>query len=206
MIEAAPRLIDALGSESRLHYEGLCELLDDAGILYRLITRLVRGLDYYNRTVYEWVTHRLGSQGTIAGGGRYDTLVERLGGNATPACGFGIGLERVFLLMQESGITANHAPDMYLIHVGEAAARQAPKVAETLRNAGFSICVHAGGGSFKAQMKKADRSGARYALIVGEDEVQFGEVSLKPMLEAGEQTRLSIEALIAKLGSHKNIA
>ncbi|MEQ1601230.1 MAG: histidine--tRNA ligase [Methylophilaceae bacterium] len=199
IIEAAPRLIDALGCETRAHYEGVCQLLDDAGIAYKLNTRLVRGLDYYNRTVFEWVTTKLGSQGTIAGGGRYDTLVERLGGEHTPSCGFGIGLERVFLLMQETGISASDAPDFYLVNVGEAAARHAARIAENLRNAGFTICVHAGGGSFKSQMKKADRSGAHHALILGDDEVQANEITLKPMLEAGEQTRLSVDALIARL-------
>jgi histidyl-tRNA synthetase len=199
MIEAAPRLIDTLGSETRTHFDDLCQLLDEAGVSYKLNTRLVRGLDYYNRTVYEWVTTKLGSQGTIAAGGRYDTLIERLGGDATPACGFGIGLERVFLLMQESAIEASDAPDVYLVNVGEAAQRQALRIAETLRNADLAVIVHAGGGSFKAQMKKADRSAARYALIIGDDEVAASEVTLKPMLMAGEQARLSLDKAIEEL-------
>ncbi|MDZ4098210.1 MAG: histidine--tRNA ligase [Methylophilaceae bacterium] len=199
MIESAPRLMDSLGTESRAHYHSLCQLLDDAGISYQINHRLVRGLDYYNRTVFEWVTTKLGSQGTIAGGGRYDSLVERLGGDATPACGFGIGLERVFLLMLEYGVTANPSPDVYLVNVGEAAEQKALVLAEQLRNAGLSVLQHSGGGSFKSQMKKADRSLARYALILGEDEVLVNQVTLKPMLEAGEQQKLSLLQAIEKL-------
>lgn len=199
MIEAAPRLIDSLGEETRAHFSGLCKLLDDAGVAYKLNSRLVRGLDYYNRTVFEWVTTKLGSQGTIAGGGRYDSLVERLGGDATPACGFGIGLERVFLLMQEYGIDAKNTPDGYLVNVGEIAERQAMGIAEKLRDAGLSVVVHAGGGSFKSQMKKADRSGARFALIIGEDEAVANELTLKPMLGAGEQLRVNVQTAIAKI-------
>ncbi len=199
MIESAPRLLDTLGTESRTHYHSLCQSLDNAGVAYQLNHRLVRGLDYYNRTVFEWVTTRLGSQGTIAGGGRYDSLVERLGGESMPACGFGIGLERVFLLMQEYGIEAKQPMDVYLVNVGEAAERQALGLAEQLRNAGLSVVQHSGGGSFKSQMKKADRSQARYALILGEDEVLANEVTLKPMLQAGEQQRLSIQQAIEKL-------
>lgn len=199
MIESAPRLMEGLGTESREHYHSLCQLLDAAGIGYQLNHRLVRGLDYYNRTVFEWVTTKLGSQGTIAGGGRYDTLVERLGGEAMPACGFGIGLERVFLLMQEYGISAQQSPDVYLVNVGEAAEKQALALAEQLRNAGLSVVQHSGGGSFKSQMKKADRSQARYALILGEDEVTANQVTLKPMLEVGEQQRLSLQQAIEKL-------
>lgn len=199
MIESAPRLLDTLGTESRAHYHSLCRLLDSAGVPYQLNHRLVRGLDYYNRTVFEWVTTKLGSQGTIAGGGRYDSLVERLGGESMPACGFGIGLERVFLLMQEYGIEAKQSPDVYLVNVGEAAERQALVLAERLRDAGLSVVQHSGGGSFKSQMKKADRSLARYALILGEDEVLANEVTLKPMLQAGEQQRLSIQQAIETL-------
>lgn len=199
MIEAAPRLIDSLGDASRAHYETLCMLLDDAGVAYKLNTRLVRGLDYYNRTVFEWVTTRLGSQGTIAGGGRYDTLVERLGGEATPACGFAMGLERIFLLMQEYGVAASDAPDVYLVNVGELAQRQALKVAEALRDRGISVALHAGGGSFKSQMKKADRSGGRHAVILGDDEAQANEVTLKPMLGGGEQARMSLELAIERI-------
>ncbi|PPD56198.1 MAG: histidine--tRNA ligase [Methylotenera sp.] len=190
--EAAPKLMDSLGEASRTHFEKLCLLLANAGVSYSINHRLVRGLDYYNRTVFEWVTTKLGAQGTIAGGGRYDTLVERLGGNVTPACGFGIGLERVFLLMQEYGVTAKNTPDIYLVNVGELAEKQAFAVSETLRSAGLSVVLHAGGGSFKSQMKKADRSGARFAAILGDDEVAACEISLKPLLQAGEQKRCKL--------------
>ncbi|HWT28465.1 MAG TPA: histidine--tRNA ligase [Methylophilaceae bacterium] len=201
MIEAAPRLLDVLGEESRSHFDGLCQRLRDAGVAFQINPRLVRGLDYYNRTVFEWVTTRLGSQGTIAGGGRYDSLVERIGGDATPACGFGIGLERVFLLMQEYGIEASEQPDVYLVNVGELAEAQALAIAEHLRDAGLTVVMHAGGGSFKSQMKKADRSKARYAVILGEDEVRTGVVSLKPMLVAGEQQKQDLESAV-KLIQH----
>lgn len=196
MCEAAPKLMDGLGETSRQHFAQLCDLLTQAGIAYTINHRLVRGLDYYNRTVFEWVTTKLGAQGTIAGGGRYDTLVERIGGNATPACGFGIGLERVFLLMQEYGVTAHNQPDIYLVNVGEQAEQKAFTVAETLRNMGLTVVLHAGGGSFKSQMKKADRSGARFAAIFGDDEAAANEISLKPMLGQGEQARIKLEQVL----------
>jgi histidyl-tRNA synthetase len=197
MCEAAPKLMDGLGDASKQHFAQLCALLTQAGITYTINHRLVRGLDYYNRTVFEWVTTKLGAQGTIAGGGRYDTLVERIGGNATTACGFGIGLERVFLLMQEYGVSAHNQPDIYLVNVGELAEQKAFTVAETLRNMGLSVVLHAGGGSFKSQMKKADRSGARYAAIFGDDEAAANEISLKPMLGQGEQARVPFEQVLA---------
>lgn len=193
MCEAAPKLIDCLGHETRAHFDGLCKRLTEAGVAFTINPRLVRGLDYYNRTVFEWVTTKLGAQGTIAGGGRYDTLVERLGGSATPACGFGIGLERVFLLMQEYGITAPDVPDVYLVNVGELAESAAFAIAERLRSANLQVVLHAGGGSFKSQMKKADRSLARYALILGDDEVNNQQVTLKPMQFAETQTETKPE-------------
>ena len=193
MCEAAPKLMDCLGETSKQHFAQLCALLTQAGIAYSINHRLVRGLDYYNRTVFEWVTTKLGAQGTIAGGGRYDTLVERIGGNATTACGFGIGLERVFLLMQEYGVTAQNQPDIYLVNVGELAAQKAFTVAESLRSMGLNVVLHAGGGSFKSQMKKADRSGAKFAAILGDDEAAASEISLKPMLGQGEQIRVKLE-------------
>jgi len=199
LCEAAPRLMDCLGEASKVHFENLCQLLTDAGVAYVINHRLVRGLDYYNRTVFEWVTTKLGAQGTIAGGGRYDTLVEKLGGKPTPACGFAIGLERVFLLMQEYGVTAKSSPDIYLVNVGEQAEAKAFSVAEALRSDGLSVVLHAGGGSFKSQMKKADRSGARYAAILGDDEVTAGEVSLKPLLAAGEQQRCGLSEVINRI-------
>lgn len=201
LCEDAPKLIDTLGAESRIHFDKLCALLTSAGVAFKINSRLVRGLDYYNRTVFEWVTTKLGAQGTIAGGGRYDTLVERLGGKATPACGFGIGLERVFLLMQEYGITAESNPDIYLVNVGELAEKQAFNYAEILRAAGLSVVMHVGGGSFKSQMKKADRSGARFAAILGDDEVQLSEVSLKPLLQTGDQIKCKLSEVAKKLGA-----
>ena len=196
MIEAAPKLMNYLGNETRAHFDGLCKLLDIAGIEYQINARLVRGLDYYNRTVFEWVTTKLGSQGTIAGGGRYDSLVQRLGGELTPACGFGIGLERVFLLMQEYGVVAEFKPDAYMVNVGEDAELAAVKIAEKLRDEGLSIIVHAGGGSFKSQMKKADRSGARYALILGDDELRSNVIAVKPMLGDGNQENATLSETI----------
>ena len=201
LCEAAPKLIDCLGDATRAHFDGLCALLREAGVAFTINARLVRGLDYYNRTVFEWVTTKLGAQGTIAGGGRYDSLVERLGGEATPACGFGIGLERVFLLMQEYGVVADDAPDVYLVNVGELAEKAAFALAEKLRQAGLQVVLHAGGGSFKSQMKKADRSQARYAIILGDDEVNTQQVSLKPMRADApdQQQQLSLDAAIAYL-------
>ncbi len=196
MCEAAPKLMDCLGEASRTHFEKLCGLLNDAGVAFVINHRLVRGLDYYNRTVFEWVTTKLGAQGTIAGGGRYDALVERLGGNPTPACGFGIGLERVFLLMQEYGVTAANSPDIYLVNVGQLAEKQAFIIAESLRSLGLSVVLHAGGGSFKSQMKKADKSGARFAAIIGDDEAAANEISLKPLLQAGEQKRCKLSEVV----------
>ncbi|MDD2832967.1 MAG: histidine--tRNA ligase [Methylotenera sp.] len=201
LCEAAPKLIDCLGNETRAHFDGLCQRLQDAGVAYTVNPRLVRGLDYYNRTVFEWVTTKLGAQGTIAGGGRYDSLVERLGGSATPACGFGIGLERVFLLMQEYAVTASDAPDVYLVNVGALAEKTAFVIAEQLRNANIQVVLHAGGGSFKSQMKKADRSQARYAIILGDDEVNQQQVTLKPMQADAQMTQVqcSVEEAIVRL-------
>ncbi|SFZ72617.1 histidine--tRNA ligase [Chitinimonas taiwanensis] len=199
MIEAAPKLFDVLGAESRAHYDGLCALLDAAGVPYTLNTRLVRGLDYYNRSVFEWVTTKLGAQGTIAAGGRYDSLVETLGGKPTTACGFGMGMERVFLLMQEYGVQASDAPDVYLVNAGEQAQAQAPILAERLRDAGMAVAVHAGGGSFKSQMKKADGSGARFAVILGEDEARAGTAVIKPLRDGGEQRSVAQAELAAAL-------
>ena len=196
MIEAAPKLMNYLGDETRAHFDGLCKLLDTAGVEYQINARLVRGLDYYNRTVFEWVTTKLGSQGTIAGGGRYDSLVQRLGGELTPACGFGIGLERVFLLMQEYGVVAEFKPDAYMVNVGQDTALAAVKIAEKLRDEGLSIIVHAGGGSFKSQMKRADRSGARYALILGDDELRSNVIAVKPMLGDGNQENATLSETI----------
>src|SRR3989338_3733551 len=152
LVEAAPKLIDYLGEESLKHFEGVQQLLKDAVIPYRINPRLVRGLDYYNLTVFEWVTDQLGAQGTVCAGGRYDGLIAQLGGKSAPGCGFAMGVERLLALWQDQGNRHEvPVPDAYLVHQGEAAGRFAFQVAERLRDAGFSIHLHCGGGSFKSQ-------------------------------------------------------
>lgn len=196
LVEAAPRLADYLGEDSRRHFEALQVFLKDAGIPYRINHRLVRGLDYYNSTVFEWVTTRLGAQGTICAGGRYDGLFEQLGGKPQPAAGFAIGMERLQLLWQECGGSAEPlVPDVYVVHQGEGADRLAFQLAEELREYGFDVVLHCGGGSFKAQMKKADGSGAALALLIGEDEVRADEVTIKPLRGEGEQVRVAREQM-----------
>jgi histidyl-tRNA synthetase len=199
LIRGAPKLVERLGADSRAHFDGVQQLLADHGIAFAIDARLVRGLDYYNRTVFEWVTDRLGAQGTVAGGGRYDGLFERLGGRPTPACGFAIGVERIILLLQEAGAAGHRAPLAYVVHDGDAASRLAWQTGETLRDAGYEIIVNAGGGSFKSQMKKADASGARYAFLIGPDEAAAAAVSVKPLRESGEQKTVPIAGLRAAL-------
>ncbi len=202
VIDGAPRMLEQLGVEARAHFDGLQRLLDDAGLVYEIDTRLVRGLDYYNRSVFEWVTDRLGAQGTIAGGGRYDGLCEQLGGKPTPACGFAAGMERLVLLLRETGQNASTAPLAYLVHQGDTAAALAWRLAETLRNAGHDAVLHAGGGGMKSQMKKADASGARFALILAEDEARDRTVTVKWLRETGhEQQTVPIEGLSAWLAA-----
>jgi histidyl-tRNA synthetase len=197
LVEAAPRLMDELDEAARAHFDVVRQALDDAGIAYRVNPRLVRGLDYYNYTVFEWVTDRLGAQGTVCAGGRYDGLVEQLGGKPAPACGFAMGVERLLALMAELGQSAEaEAPDVYVVNVGEAAARHAWRVAEGMRDAGLDVVLHGGGGSFKSQMKKADASGARFAAIIGDDEAAAGEVSLKALRGEAQQARLNTQAAI----------
>ncbi len=198
MIEGAPRLIDHLGEAAAEHFAALRVLLERAGLAYRVNSRLVRGLDYYNRTVFEFVAHGIGAQSTIAGGGRYDGLFEQLGGKPTPACGFGMGIERALLALAASGVTAAHEPDAFVVHAGEAAELMAWQVSERLRDAGLAI-VLGPGGSFKAQMKKADASGARYAVILGEEEVAADRVTLKPLRGAGEQRTLALNEAIEQI-------
>ncbi|OYY93110.1 MAG: histidine--tRNA ligase [Hydrogenophilales bacterium 28-61-23] len=182
LVEAAPRLMDELDEAALTHFEAVKQGLDDAGIAYRVNTRLVRGLDYYNYTVFEWVTDQLGAQGTVCAGGRYDGLVAQLGGKPAPACGFAMGVERLLVMMAEAGLApAPDAPDVYVVNVGDAAARAAPVIAETLRDAGLDVVLHGGGGSFKAQMKKADASLARFAVLIGDDEVAANQVTVKPL-------------------------
>jgi histidyl-tRNA synthetase len=201
----APRLIDFLGTESLFHFEGVQRVLRDAGVAFTINPRLVRGLDYYNLTVFEWVTDRLGAQGTICAGGRFDGLVGQLGGKPAPACGFAMGIERLIALIKDAGgEPAGPAPDVYLVHQGEDASRLAFRVAEGLRDQGVNVLLHCGGGSFKSQMKKADGSGATFAVIIGDDEAATGEVQLKPLREEGAaQLKVKVddlaEAIIGQL-------
>jgi histidyl-tRNA synthetase len=196
LIEAAPKMLDQLGEESLRHFNQLQTLLQAAGVPFRINQRLVRGLDYYNATVFEWVTTRLGAQGTVCAGGRYDSLIEQIGGKPAPACGFAMGVERLLALLQEQGFQPPQpAPDAYLIHAGEQASQLAWQAAEQLREEGLWVTLHCGGGSFKSQMKKADASGARYAVIIGDDEAQAGQASLKPLRQEGEQLRVPVAAL-----------
>lgn len=205
MCSAAPKLIDYLGEASLAHFEGVQRVLRDAGIPFVINPRLVRGLDYYNLTVFEWVTDKLGAQGTVCAGGRYDGLVEQLGGKSTPACGFAMGVERLIALIKESGgEPAAPAPDVYLVHQGDEASRLAFRVAEGLRDQGINVLLHCGGGSFKSQMKKADGSGATFAVVIGDDEAVNGEAQLKSLREEGvAQRKLRVddlaEAIIGQL-------
>jgi histidyl-tRNA synthetase len=198
LIEGAPRLLDHLGDASLAHFDAVQVVLRDAGIPYRIDPRLVRGLDYYNLTVSEWVTDRLGAQGTVCGGGRYDGLVELIGGKPAPACGFAMGVERLIALMRDAGAADAGEPlDVYLVHQGTAADRFAFTVAEQLRSHGLSVLLHAGGGSFKSQMKRADSSGAAVAVIVGDDEAAAREASVKALREERPQVRAALDTLPA---------
>ncbi|HEY0856310.1 MAG TPA: histidine--tRNA ligase [Albitalea sp.] len=190
LVEAAPTLMDFLGEASLAHFEAVRSVLDTAGLEYRVNTRLVRGMDYYNLTVFEWVTDQLGSQGTVCGGGRYDGLIEQLGGKPAPAVGFGLGIERLLLLIQELALPVPAvAPRAYAVITSPSALPQAMATLETLRAAGLAVLMHAGGGSMKSQFKRADASGARYALIFGDDEVARGEVALKDLRVADAPQR-----------------
>ncbi|MDF3920084.1 histidine--tRNA ligase [Salinicola salarius] len=204
MLAGAPQLLDHLDEESRVHFEQLKSTLDAAGIGYRINPRLVRGLDYYSRTVFEWTTTALGSQGTVCGGGRYDGLVEQLGGKPTPGVGFAIGLERLMLLLETLDLIPEDAKggaDAYLLAMGDAAEREALLLGERLRDAlpALRLQVHCGGGSFKSQIRRADRSGARVALILGEDEIAKGRLTLKPLRDDSEQQTLELDDAIAWL-------
>lgn len=195
MANAAPRLFDFLGEESRAHFQGVCDRLDDAGIAYTLNPRLVRGLDYYNLTVFEWVTDRLGAQGTVCGGGRYDGLIELMGGKPSPAVGFAIGMERLLDLCSQDGEQpAIPECQVYMVHQGEAAQRKASLLAEQLRDAGLQVIVHAGSSGFKSQFKRADASGAQAAVILGDDELQKEQASVKWLRAAdGAQQQQSVD-------------
>ena len=182
LISQAPQITTYLGDASRAHFEALQRLLARAGIGFTINPRLVRGLDYYNLTVFEWITDALGAQGTICGGGRYDPLIERMGGRAVPACGYAIGVERVVELLKEAGsCDGATSADVYVVHQGGATADEAFVLAEQLRDAGLDAIYHAGEGSLKSQMKKADASGAEYAVIVGEAELATRAAALKPL-------------------------
>jgi histidyl-tRNA synthetase len=189
-----------LDAEAVVHFEAVQAILKQHGVAYEINPRLVRGLDYYNRTVFEWVTTRLGAQGTICAGGRYDGLIEQIGGKPAPACGFAMGIERLLALLQEDGMQNPVASlDVYLVHQGEQAAKLASTVAEQLRDDGLSVLLHCGGGSFKSQMKKADGSGALCAVIIGDDEAQAGQATLKPLRGGGEQGRVALTELQQKI-------
>ncbi|HCI52529.1 MAG TPA: histidine--tRNA ligase [Gallionella sp.] len=195
LIEAAPRLMDELDEAALSHFAAVQAILTQHGIAFEINPRLVRGLDYYNRTVFEWVTTRLGAQGTICAGGRYDGLVEQIGGKPAPAMGFAMGIERLLVLLQEAGMALPKPQvDVYVVHQGELAAKLASTVAEQLRDCGLRVVMHCGGGSFKSQMKKADASGACVAVVIGDDEAQSNEVSVKPM-QGGAQERVSVQDL-----------
>lgn len=200
LIEGAPKLMDHLDDASKQHFEGLCAILDKAGVSYTVNPTLVRGLDYYGLTVFEWVTEQLGAQGTVCAGGRYDVLVEQMGGRPTPAVGFAAGLERLVLLLQATQ-TRVASPDIYCVLVGEPAQQAGLLIAEQLRDAlpGLTIETHLGGGGFKAQFKRADKVGARFALILAQEEVATGNLSLKDLRGDMPQQSYSVDELITFL-------
>lgn len=202
LLNDAPELADYLDDESREHFAGLCKLLEAVGIPYTINQRLVRGLDYYNRTVFEWVTNSLGAQGTVCAGGRYDGLVEQLGGRATPAVGFAMGLERLVLLVQAVNpeFTADPVVDIYLVASGAETQSAALNLAERLRNdvPGVKLMTNHGGGNFKKQFARADKWGARVALVLGESEIANHTVVVKD-LRSGEQTAVEQDSVAAHL-------
>ena len=204
LVNNAPKLLDYLGEESVAHFEGVQAILRHNNVPYTINTRLVRGLDYYNRTVFEWVTDQLGSQGTVCAGGRYDTLVETFGGKPTPGCGFAMGSERLLELMKEAGNDFQQAQcDVYIVHQGAAAQMEAFVQAERIRDAGMDVVLHCasatGLGNFKAQMKRADASGAHYAIILGEDEMAKQQATVKALRaedEENQQTQVAIDGVV----------
>lgn len=203
LLDAAPNFYSYLDDDSRQHFERLKSLLDGAGVAYEINPRLVRGLDYYCKTVFEWVTDRLGAQGTVCGGGRYDGMIEQLGGRPTPGVGWAMGVERLILLLQEMDLAPpqlGQRADIYMVHMGDAAAAASMLLAEQVRSqiAGARVLWHCGGGSFKNQMKKADKSGASMAVIIGEDELLQGQVQIKPLRGQGDaQTIAAVDACTA---------
>ncbi|HTN94305.1 MAG TPA: histidine--tRNA ligase [Gallionella sp.] len=202
LIASAPKLMDELEEDALKHFDGVQAILKRHEVPFEINPRLVRGLDYYNRTVTEWVTTRLGAQGTICAGGRYDGLVEQIGGGSVPATGFAMGIERLLALLQEDGMALpKHELDVYVVHQGELAGQLASRVAELLRDDRKRVVLHCGGGSFKSQMKKADASGARVAVVIGDDEAQTNEVGIKPM-QGGEQERVSVRDLTSTINKY----
>ncbi|MCC4834736.1 MULTISPECIES: histidine--tRNA ligase [Shewanella] len=205
LLADAPALMEYLGEESKTHFSTLCELLDAVGIQYTVNPRLVRGLDYYNRTVFEWVTDSLGSQGTVLAGGRYDGLVGQLGGKDTPAVGFAMGLERIVLLLETLELNKDVAPvvDVYVTAMGENCLVEAIKIAQELRQSlpQLKVMSHCGGGNFKKQMKRADKSGAEYALIIGENEIENQQVAVKPLRNKNEQLLVARDDLATTIKS-----
>jgi histidyl-tRNA synthetase len=200
LIEKAPVMLDYLDGESAEHFAALRELLDEAGVPYRVNPRLVRGLDYYNRTVFEWHTGALGAQGAVCSGGRYDGLAELLGGRPTPAVGWAMGMERLVALYEASGGgVPDTAPDVYVVAVGNAAEARALTLAEELRDAGLGVELNLEGGSFKTQLRRADRSGATFALILGEDEVRAGQATLKPLRSEAGQVSVAMDRVVSEL-------
>jgi histidyl-tRNA synthetase len=202
LIAGAPLLSDYLDTESAEHFEQVKQLLGDIGVEFVLNPRLVRGLDYYSRTVFEWVTDQLGAQGAVCSGGRYDGLIEQLGGRATPASGWALGFERVVELLEaQAGRVPAPVLDAYLVTVGDRARRRGFAIAEALRTQvpALRLAMDCTGGGFKAQLKRADRSGARLALIVGEDEVGSGNVGLKPLRTEQPQTTVTVDDLVGEL-------
>ena len=203
MLNNAPKLKDFISNDSLKHFDMLCNILDNHEVEYSLNDRLVRGLDYYNRTVFEYVTADLGSQGTIAGGGRFDYLVEKLGGDKIPACGFALGLERIILLLETKEITHQINPDMYILNLGHNARGNAFNIAELLRNHSYKVAVNLEGSSFKSQMKKADKSGAKIALILGDDEVVKKSIKIKLLRKEVSQEDVLQRNLLSYLKSIK---
>ena len=202
VIENAPELMNFLQEDSRNHFETLKNTLDFLGVEYEINTRLVRGLDYYGKTVFEWITDNLGAQGTVCAGGRYDSLVEQLGGKENYAVGFAMGMERLLLLLEQlDNLPIPRSVDVYMILVGQKAKNEGMQLAEKIRNQieGIKIQVNYGGGSFKSQFKKADKSGAEYAIILGDDEVSRGEVGLKPLRIDEAQQNLTQKELFGIL-------
>jgi len=202
MLDKAPKLIDSINEEAKNHFNTLCQILSDNQVNFKLNKRLVRGLDYYNRTVFEWITSELGSQGTVAGGGRYDYLVERLGGKPTAACGFAIGIERIILLLENASLGSSFYPDIYIVNLGNESRDKAFMIAESLRDQSYKVSVNLDSGSFKSQMKKADKSNAKIALIIGENELKNKLIQVKLIRKDGSQTEVKESDIISFINNN----